>query len=344
MLKNPFKVRVYVLYYFTLSDYKMENSFVSVIITAFNRKEYINDAINSVLNQSLDSSRYELIVVTNYDISVSLKGKINFININKNNNERFNLMIYGIKAAKGDIICFLDDDDIYDKFKLEKIVNIFSKNKRLGYIHNAFCLIDESGQRITSKKYTRLYKQPHKDYYITYKNLKKFLSKITYYNGLVNLSTISIRKTIIDKDSLDYFLSLPGNFDEFVFYEFLRSQSDLFIGKDILSHYRIHRKNNSKSKTPSEIINYTERLCISTNMLYSLLIDTPFSSYAIMKLKYWIYKTHLLDDNFYVTRKFLTALLMDFVKYRTDYYFSMLLLTLYKFIFKRSPVRFLRYF
>lgn len=322
----------------------MDKPFVSVIITAFNRREFINNAINSVLDQSLDPSRYELIVVTNYDISLDIGSKIHFINVNRTNNKRFNLMIYGIKVAKGDIICFLDDDDIYDKFKLENVVNLFLKNERLGYIHNAFYLIDEEGQRITSKKYTRLYKQPHKDYYIKYGELNKSLGKITYFNGLVNLSAISIRKTVLDKNSLDYFLNLPGNFDEFVFYEFLRSRLDLFISKDILSYYRIHKENNSKSKTPNEIINYTERLCISTNMLYSLLSDTPFSHYAKMKSKYWVYKTNLLDNNFPVTLKFLIDLLMDCLNYRTDYYFSIVLFALYKLIFKRSPVRLMRYF
>jgi len=38
------------------------NPYISVIITAYNRKEFLLDAFNSALNQTLDRSKYEIIV------------------------------------------------------------------------------------------------------------------------------------------------------------------------------------------------------------------------------------------------------------------------------------------
>ena len=43
--------------------------YISVIITAYNRKEYLLDAINSVINQTLDKKYYEIIVIKNYNDS-----------------------------------------------------------------------------------------------------------------------------------------------------------------------------------------------------------------------------------------------------------------------------------
>ena len=40
--------------------------YVSVIITAYNRKEFLLNAIKSVLNQRLDKKYYEIIVIKNF--------------------------------------------------------------------------------------------------------------------------------------------------------------------------------------------------------------------------------------------------------------------------------------
>ncbi len=40
--------------------------FISVIITAYNRREFLKHAVRSVLNQTLDKGLYEIIVVKNF--------------------------------------------------------------------------------------------------------------------------------------------------------------------------------------------------------------------------------------------------------------------------------------
>ena len=39
-----------------------------MIITAYNRKSYIKNAIESVIKQETEASRYELIIVSNYNL------------------------------------------------------------------------------------------------------------------------------------------------------------------------------------------------------------------------------------------------------------------------------------
>jgi len=60
----------------------MENDklpYISVIITAYNRKEYLLNAIKSVINQTLDKKYYEIIVIKNFND----KNIDDFINENK---------------------------------------------------------------------------------------------------------------------------------------------------------------------------------------------------------------------------------------------------------------------
>jgi glycosyltransferase involved in cell wall biosynthesis len=44
----------------------MKRPLISVIITAYNRREFIRDAVNSVINSTLPEDEYEIIVVKNF--------------------------------------------------------------------------------------------------------------------------------------------------------------------------------------------------------------------------------------------------------------------------------------
>jgi len=42
------------------------NPYISVIITAYNRREFLSDSFNSVKNQTLSRDKYEIIVTKNF--------------------------------------------------------------------------------------------------------------------------------------------------------------------------------------------------------------------------------------------------------------------------------------
>ena len=44
----------------------MNNPYISVIISAYNRKDFIMKAIESALDQDIDKSKYEIIVIKNF--------------------------------------------------------------------------------------------------------------------------------------------------------------------------------------------------------------------------------------------------------------------------------------
>ncbi|AAT42890.1 glycosyltransferase [Picrophilus oshimae] len=106
----------------------MEDLFISVIITAYNRKEFLLDAVKSALNQTLSKEKYEIIVIKNYN-----DDNIDEF-LNKNNIKNIIMdgtigeyLYKGINESKGDIISFLDDDDLFFNNKLEYVYNLFKK-------------------------------------------------------------------------------------------------------------------------------------------------------------------------------------------------------------------------
>ena len=98
--------------------------FFSVVIPTYNRKKYVLNAINSVLNQTFQD--FELIVVddgsedgTNEEIEKIADPRLRYIyQTNKGAPVARNT---GISASRGKYISFLDSDDIFLPNKLAKI-------------------------------------------------------------------------------------------------------------------------------------------------------------------------------------------------------------------------------
>jgi len=108
---------------------------VSIIIPYFKKKNYIKKAIISVLRQTYQN--FEVIIVfDDKDLS-----DVNLINNIKKLDKRIFVIFNsknigaglsrnkGIKYAKGDLIAFLDSDDIWRKNKLELQIKFMKRNK-----------------------------------------------------------------------------------------------------------------------------------------------------------------------------------------------------------------------
>ena len=121
-----------------------DKPFVSILITAYNRKDYVVDAIRSALNQTISRDNYEILLVHNID-DVALENfcENNGIVVIKMPDDTIgSYMLKGLETSHGDIICFLDDDDLFLPNKLETLRNIFSAYPDLMYFKNEIMLMD----------------------------------------------------------------------------------------------------------------------------------------------------------------------------------------------------------
>lgn len=157
-----------------------ERIFVSVIISTYNRAEYIGITLNSFLNQSYPSDLYEIIVCDNHStdntreaIESCIKGT------NKNIRYLFEkrqgmhyARNYAARHSKGQILYFTDDDTIADFNLLSELIKIFD-NKKVGcatgrilpkwectppkwvekYCNNALLSLSDQGSRIKIRNY-----------------------------------------------------------------------------------------------------------------------------------------------------------------------------------------------
>jgi len=109
---------------------------VSVIIPTYNSAHILGDSLGSVLSQTFKNWEIVLVddasqdntptVVEKLTKNNNLNGRLRYIRHKKNMGVS-SAKNTGIKAAKGGLISFLDADDIWYPYKLERVIKIFSK-------------------------------------------------------------------------------------------------------------------------------------------------------------------------------------------------------------------------
>lgn len=121
---------------------------VSVIIPTFNRAHFLADAIDSVLAQSYRD--FEVIVVDDgsTDDTVTLleryNGRVHYVM--QRHLERSAARNTGIALANGELLAFLDSDDMWLPEKLAQQVEMLAARPQIGVVHAAYTRIDAAGR------------------------------------------------------------------------------------------------------------------------------------------------------------------------------------------------------
>lgn len=104
---------------------------VSIIIPSYNREKTIKRAVDSLLQQSYKN--IEIIVVDDCskdnteDVVKSIEdGRVSYYKLEKNSGACF-ARNYGIEKAKGEYIAFQDSDDLWEKDKLKRQIEILEQ-------------------------------------------------------------------------------------------------------------------------------------------------------------------------------------------------------------------------
>lgn len=149
---------------------KNENK-VSIITPLYNSSKFLEETINSVKNQTY--TNWEMIFVDD----CSTDNSVEIVRKHQKKDDRFKLYLLdknsgsgvarnkAIKEAKGDIIAFLDSDDIWVKNKLKTHVAFMIKTNA-AFSHSSYGFIDEKGNII--KKTYHVSDKP-----VTYRKLLK---------------------------------------------------------------------------------------------------------------------------------------------------------------------------
>jgi glycosyltransferase involved in cell wall biosynthesis len=122
-------------------------SLISVIIPTYNSEKFIGQAIQSVLEQTCQP--YEIIVIDDGSTDKTKEALIPFIGkityIFQGNQGPSAARNAGIKAATGDLICFLDADDLWTPDKLARQLAFMEVQPDIGMVCSDHEEFDENG-------------------------------------------------------------------------------------------------------------------------------------------------------------------------------------------------------
>ena len=196
-------------------------------------------------------------------------------------NEIFNLgkiRDKSISKVKGDYICFLDVDDLWENNKIELQLEKFESNNLLDVVSSNYKILNQGKLIKCDNKTVKQYSQ---------RNLIH-----SYINGkpLTSWLTLMIKKKTINKlnYSFDKNLHIASDFDLIIR---LTDFANFYFIDKYLCTYRLHKNNesNNKKKEISELFyilkKYEKNETLAKIFLYKL-----FS--IKIKIKYYIHKLY----------------------------------------------------
>ena len=217
----------------------MSNPLISVVIPTFNNGEYLQEAVGSVVNQTLSTEHgieLDILILddgSSDDTSSIIKElstrhqQVRCVS-NQENTGVAETRNRGFELAKGEYIALLDADDIWMKNKLERQLSLM-ESRNLDVCYTGYSLIDSQGVQF-GKPY-------HVPENLSYRRLVN--------ENVIGCSTVLLRKSAVQG------LRMRSEYpcEDYVFWLELMQGGRRFGGiEDCLSLYRVTKGSLSGNK------------------------------------------------------------------------------------------------
>lgn len=233
------------------------NKSISCIITLYNRQEFINSAISSILKQSLKP--HEIIVVDNSSKHISIDQKyFDKIKIFKilPSAGLAQALNFGVSISKGDYVSFLEDDDYWPENYLEKVYN----ENNLKYDFIVTPIKKKINNQISN------YKNP--------KNKIK-LNNFLISNPGINISNLSVKKSSLFKVG-GFDLDLTVSVDKSLIIKFILNNYKHTVCDDVSTIKRFHNNNLTFSNNKKTYLENLKKFYFKYSHLMALKIKLKF--------------------------------------------------------------------
>jgi hypothetical protein len=216
--------------------------FVSVVVTAYRRRRFLVGAVESILAQGIDRSLYEILVFKDFadpEIDDWLRTRDAEVRVVTKDLPRIGEMLAkGIELARGEVVCFLDDDDRFAPGKLTGIIGAFRGNPEVGLMRNSYSAIDADDKRLA--QWDRFRPQTPTSFEIDPRSRSmRAFPAIYRYSAAINISTLTIRRRFA-LPWLEIFKEDTASQDHFVFLMGLVSDAKIRVEASRWNLYRVH--------------------------------------------------------------------------------------------------------
>ncbi len=289
---------------------------VSVIIPSYNKQDFIEESINSVINQTYKN--IEIIVVDDcssdktLDILKKYENKIKLYINNINKGASF-CRNYGFKKSRGKYIAHLDCDDYYHKNKISQSIDYITK-KNYFFIYTNVNLINSCGKILHNNNNIQSIGEGDI-------SKKLLLNEISITN-----STLVAKRECFNK---------VGLFDEKIF---LAADREMLTRLSLnykagflnehLTFYRVHT-NNMYINIDNTIKEFV--YILNKNKNNNMFKNKKFFNTCLCNIYYNYSKFYIMFSDYQKSKKLLFKILMNNINYKKIHLVLLLILLVYIF-------------
>ncbi|WP_341327605.1 glycosyltransferase family 2 protein [Methylotuvimicrobium sp. KM2] len=221
---------------------------ISIVTPSFNQGKYIEETIESVINQNYDNLEYIIIdgnssdgtqdIIKKYDKYLSYW-------ISEPDNGQYHAINKGFSKSSGEIMAWINSDDKYTPWALSVVAEIFSTFPEIEWLTTGYGLLwDQSGRAVFCR---------HRNGYNRQAFFKgAYLAGTNRYNrGFIQQESTFWRRSLWEKagSQIDSNLRMAGDFE--LWSKFFQ-HSELYVVNTPLAGFRSH----DEQKTANQMKTY----------------------------------------------------------------------------------------
>lgn len=254
---------------------------VSVLIPAYNHEKYIEECINSVINQTYKNLEIFILDDCSTDNTAKIIKNFKDKRIKKYFSKENKGVVYSInkllKKAKGKYIAIIGSDDIWYPTKIEKQVAYMEQYaNNIGCVFTETDIIDENSEVYNNLEMQDIFKN---------KNMNRHERIKLFYdvgNHLCHSSSLISRKAF---EEIGFYKSGFRQLHDYEYWTRLILKYDIYILNERLTGYRrIDNKSISSLSIKNTVRNLNELFLINSNLVLNLNND-DFKKAFINNLK-----------------------------------------------------------
>jgi glycosyltransferase involved in cell wall biosynthesis len=223
---------------------------VSVVVGAYSREDFVIPAVQSVLDQTIDRRRFDVLVTKNFrSLRVDRFLETHGIESLFDEDRTINRWLFrAARSTRAPLIAFLDDDDLFEPTRLEHVLEVFRAHPQTGYYRNRVSVVDERGAPIPEAYWGKNEIDPLFDgtgpVWVGPDQKEAMLPFIRRTYSFFNSSTIVLRREVLRPDLTSPYEGFSSP-DPFFLIAAIASPFGLFLDDRRLTLYRHHGGNVS---------------------------------------------------------------------------------------------------
>lgn len=264
---------------------------ISIIVTAYNRKEFLVDALESLKKQTVDHHQFEVVLITNFDYNIEKYVGSLCIKHYKMEGTHGEYLRKGLMESSGKIIGFLEDDDLYHEDRIRRLLDTFKQD--ISYLKNEVKKFQNLKELTDSVNLSLVRKEKKEGDLLMLPGNRIRCSPSMEFN----LSSIAVRRDLLTP-FVNILPKVVTGLDTFIWFCFLESNT---IGKylfDELNFYRVHNSiSQSMNKEQIMLLPWYIRMLSFYEVVFKVFTNQKLIELAKLRVAILKTKIYLIPNN-----------------------------------------------